>query len=310
MKKLSILLILLLGVLSGWAQMKKPVFRPDWIFSAPKAENATYLYVVEHGEGNTKREALNMALARVFQSTANRIGQPINTDEFNRAVQSGSDYSVISRTMKVPVNKVCEFPVQNEDETWTMYILCQVAKSGNLTPEFETSEQCTKHTFYDARLKEYNDQLSQMRADSINNLKKNNAKMGAAATAASIFIPGSGQMLKGHYGAGVGFLLSEIVLCGGGTFLYFWGQKNEKGLLQNYNSSVEAYDAYQSNSKTKKICDIGMLSCFGAAAVLHVANIIHAGCIKDRRHPSLSFSPSITPTPNSTAYGLAMRYNF
>lgn len=307
MKKTGIILLLFCCALPGLAQMKKPTFRPDWVFEAPRPENATYLYVVEHGEGNTKREAINQALARVFQSTANRIGQPINTEDFNRAVQKGIDYEVLSRTMKVPVNKVCEFPIQNADQTWTVYILCQVAKSGNITVEFETSEQCTRHERYDKRLKEYNEWIAQQQADSIVQLKKKNKQRNVAAVAASIFVPGAGQMLKGHNGAGSGFLLSEIALCGGGTFLFFWGKKQEGVLLQNYSTSAEAYDVYSTASKTKKICDIGMLACFGTAAALHITNIIHAGCIKDKR---VTLSPSVTPTPGSNAYGLAIQYNF
>ena len=150
MRKLFFIFVLGGFALTAFAQMPRPKFRPDWVFEAPRPSNATYLYVVEHGEGKTKREALNQALGRVFQSTANRIGTYISTEEVNRAVQAGTDYEVIARNMKVPINKVCEFPVQDSiTNSWTMYILCQVAKAGNITPEFEATDECTKHKRFD-----------------------------------------------------------------------------------------------------------------------------------------------------------------
>ena len=110
-------------------QSQQPEYRPDWMYQIPNPTNSTYLYVVEHGEGDTEREALNQAIARVFQSTANRIGQFVSTDEINRAVQSGTNYDVIGRNMKVPIHKVCDFSVQNSyTSKWTVYVLCQVAK--------------------------------------------------------------------------------------------------------------------------------------------------------------------------------------
>ncbi len=158
MRKILFFTLLALISTSAMAQQpQKPQFRPDWVYNTPHPGNSTYLYVVEHGEGATKREALNQAIARVFQSTANRIGQFVSTDEINRAVQAGTDYNVIGRNMKVPVHKVCEFPIQNEDYSWTVYVLCQVAKAGNITPEFEECDLCNAHTIFDKNLKYYNE---------------------------------------------------------------------------------------------------------------------------------------------------------
>ena len=160
MRKILFFTLLALIATSAMAQQpQKPQFRPDWVYSAPHPGNSTYLYVVEHGEGATKREALNQAIARVFQSTANRIGQFVSTDEINRAVQAGTDYNVIGRNMKVPVHKVCEFPIQNKDYSWTVYVLCQVAKAGNITPEFEECDLCNAHTIFDERMQDYDRRL-------------------------------------------------------------------------------------------------------------------------------------------------------
>lgn len=159
MKKILFFVLLLASASISVAakQPKKPEYRPDWIYNAPRPGNSTYFYVVDQGEGSTKREALNQAIARVFQSTANRLGQFVSTDEINEALQAGTSYEVIGRNMKIPVYKVCEFAIQNQDDTWTMYILCQVAKSGNITPEFEPCEVCNTHIAFDNAMKHYNE---------------------------------------------------------------------------------------------------------------------------------------------------------
>lgn len=292
MKKLIILLALFCGTLALSAQMtRKPTFRPDWTFKAPVPENATYLYVVEHGEGMTKRDALNQAIGRVFQSTANRIGQFVSTDEINRAVQAGTDYEVIARKMKIPVNKVCEFAIQNpEDNSWTMYILCQVAKAGNITPEFETSEECTKHEMFDKAMERWN----QQKQDSIKNAQNKVKQANTRAIVASAFIPGMGQMFKKQGGSGAAFLLSEVVLFGGGTTCYFLGQNQ----LKTMQSTGTSYQDYVAAKNSKSTLDIIMYTCYGIGAAVHITNMVHAWCVKDLNQTQpvkMAFMPALIP---------------
>lgn len=308
MKRLIIFIVLFSASFSVFAQMtRKPTFRPDWTFKAPAPENATYLYVVEHGEGQTKRDALNQAICRVFQSTANRIGQYVSTDEINRAVQTGTDYEVISRKMKVPVNKVCEFAVQDPvDYTWTMYILCQVAKAGNITPQFETTEECTKHKMFDEAMERWNKQ----KQDSIDAIADNVHRSNVRAITASAFIPGMGQMLKGQWGSGAAFLVSELALFGGGTACYFLGQDQLK-----ISKTTGDYNEYSQAIKTKNTLDIAMFTCFGVGAAMHIANMVHAWYVKDKHLPNtLSFAPAIIQTNEYTtpsyAYGAGVQIKF
>lgn len=302
MKKLILLLVLGSFALAAAAQMtRKPVFRPDYTFDKlPTPGNATYLYVKEQGEGKTKREALNQAIGRVFQSTANRIGQIVSTDEINRALQDGTDYDVIARNMKVPVNKVCEFAVQDTtDYTWTMYILCQVAKAGNITPEFETCEECTKHEIFDQALARWN----QQQEDAKKKARKEVNKRNATALVASTFIPGMGQMLKKQGGKGAAFLLSEVVLFGGGTACYFLAQDQAKIMK----APGTSYDAYKEAKNNKNIWDIAMYSCFGVGAAVHIGNMVHAWCVEDRKKPAaITFAPAIISTNEYSQPSYAM----
>ena len=309
MKKLFLLTLFGAFALTATAQMtRRPQFRPDWVFEAPRPGNATYLYVVEHGEGNTKREALNQAIGRIFQSTANRIGQTISTDEINKAVQAGTDYEVIARNMKVPINKVCEFPIQDTlTNSWTMYVLCQVAKAGNIIPEFEATDECTKHTRFENAMQMWKDQLK----DKEKAEKRAVTRVNARALAASTFIPGAGQMMKKQGGAGAAFLLSELALFGGGTACYFLAREQSK----KTNSYGISYSDYKSAVDKKNMYNIVMYSCFGAGVAVHIGNMIHAWCVKDKRKSAqLTFVPAIIPindysTP-SFAYGAGVQITF
>lgn len=302
MRKFILLVFSCMLALTVSAQMmtRKPVFRPDWVFEAPRPGNGTYLYVVEHGEGNTKREALNQALGRVLQSTANRLGQTVSTADINKAVQEGADYEVVARKMKVPINKVCEFPEQDTlTNSWTMYILCQVAKAGNITPEFEATDECTKHDRFETRMKEWAKQQEQKE----NEIKQAKMRRNALALAASTFIPGSGQMLKGHGGSGAAFLVSEIVLFGGGTACYFLGENQ----LKIMKATGTTYAEYKQAKNTKNTYDIAMWTCFGVGAVVHVGNMVHAWLVSDKRAPAnIAFTPALIPTNEYSTPNYAM----
>lgn len=111
---------------------------PEWYLKKPTPSNPTYVYNAECGFGYNYREARNEAFARMFQYASNRLGQPIDSEEINRAVQSGKDYEVISAQYNIPINKVCECSTEINGNQ-CVYILCQVATSGNILVKFDDS---------------------------------------------------------------------------------------------------------------------------------------------------------------------------
>ena len=137
MKRRSLLTLLL--VLMGFVSFAQKL--PDWITNKPTPTNNTYLYVVESATGQTEMQARNRAIAEVFRSTAMRIGQPIDSEEINRALQKGTEYYVISSQYNVPINKVCEY-TDNKTSPCRVYVLCQVAKAGNIRVEFDDFNAC------------------------------------------------------------------------------------------------------------------------------------------------------------------------
>lgn len=303
MKKILFLGLLVIVSMSVMGQPRKPEYRPDWVYNTPHPGNATYLYVVEHGEGATKREALNQAIARVFQSTANRIGQFVSTDEINRAVQAGTNYDVIGRNMKVPVNKVCEFALQDQTNySWTVYVLCQVAKAGNITPEFEDCDLCNAHTVFDRNMKYYNDQLAQQKL----NARKARNKENALSLVESVFVPGLGQIMKGHVTEGTFTLIGEVGLLSGGIATYAVA-KNKLELLK-----AEDLDYASFNQLTKEYNGLcaGSYIMYVTAGALYAFNLYRAYCAPSYKHRDYSFYPTIIPTDNQQlALGVGMSVN-
>ena len=136
MRKTIIIFVFVLVALSSTAQKL-----PDWIINKPSPTNSTYLYVVESSTGQTEQIARNRAIAEVFRSTAMRIGQPFDSEEINRALQRGTEYYVISSQYNIPINKVCEY-TDNKTSPCRVYVLCQVAKAGNIRVEFDDFTSC------------------------------------------------------------------------------------------------------------------------------------------------------------------------
>lgn len=136
MRKHFFTLFFVLIAFSGMAQKL-----PDWIINKPTPTNNTYLYVVESATGQTELQARNRAIGEVFRSTAMRIGQPIDSEEINRALQRGTEYYVISSQYNVPINKVCEY-TDNKTSPCRVYVLCQVAKAGDIHVEFDEFNAC------------------------------------------------------------------------------------------------------------------------------------------------------------------------
>ena len=97
---------------------------PAWMRELPKPGNDTYIYVRESGEGTTVEIALAQAMVRVFQSTANRLGQPFDAQKVNNDLINGADYRTISKQQSIPVNRVGVYSTQLSNGKWWVYVLC------------------------------------------------------------------------------------------------------------------------------------------------------------------------------------------
>lgn len=272
-KRFLLIFILAMIATASFAQDK-----PGWIYNKPKPSNNTYLYVVESATGISELEARNQAFARVFQSTAMRLGQPIDSEEINRAVQNGTDFNVISAQYNIPINKVCEYTEKAKD-SYRVYILCQVAKAGNIIVDFD----------YDFNgchdVKQY----------------KN-----GPALLKSVFVPGLGQIGKRHYVEGTVTLLTEAALIGGALVTYNTAQKQVdimKNTNTNYVDYINAREKYKSMKTANTIC-------WGAAAAVYVFNLYRAVAAKPKYKKEFALNPTIIPVNSDFAYSVCLTYNF
>ena len=117
-------------------------------------------------------------------------------------------------------------------------------------------------------------------------------------------------MLKGQGGSGAAFLLSEMVLFGGGTACYFMGQEQAKIM-----KTSKSYEEYINAKSMKKTLDIAMYTAFGVGAVVHIGNMVHAWVVKDKKlAQNITFAPAIIPTNEYTtpsyAYGAGVQIKF
>ena len=138
MKKILFLLLLAMSQMLMFAQEV-----PQWITKKPRPANDTYLYVVERGVGATEMEARNRAMGLVYRSTIERLSLGIDLSSINNAIANGSNYGDSSEAMNVPVNKVCEF-IQQEANQYAVYVLCQVARYGNIQVSFTDFTHCNQ----------------------------------------------------------------------------------------------------------------------------------------------------------------------
>ena len=279
---------------------KEPSRRPDWTIVKPTpAKNSTFYYHVEQAVATTEPEARNVALAQAFMQAAMRVGVAVDVAEINKAVTTGTNLSVISDRYKIPMSVVCAYPEKRENDV-KYWLLCQIAKRGNILPEYEDFSDCYKFDLYH-HIK-----------DSIKNANNSlTRRANAKALVASTFIPGMGQMLKKQGGKGTAFLLSELVVFGGGTACYFLGQEQSKKMK----AIGTTYDEYKKAKNLKNTYNIAMYACYGVGAAIHITNMVHAWRVEDKNIKAQArLIPAIIPinelSQPSYAYGAGVQINF
>lgn len=293
MRKITTLILFFVtafaGSISLYAQPKRPPL-PDWIFEKPERSNPTFYYHVEKGAGETETEARNAAYTQAFMQVALKLGIPLNTEDISDAIASGTNVKMLSQRFTIPMNVVCFCARQNiETGGWNYWLLCQIPEMGYAdNARFDDFNECFKHERHDARMKEKEQAAETRRQDSLRIVWDRNAK----ALVASTFIPGMGQMIKKQGGKGAAFLLSEVVLFGGGTACYFLGQNK----LKTMQATGTSYQDYVAAKNSKNTLDIVMYTCYGIGAAVHITNMVHAWCVKDLNQPvQFAFMPALIP---------------
>ncbi len=232
------------------------------------------MYVREAGEGTTLTAAHNQALLRVMQNTANRLGRPFDINEVDKALFGSNDYQSISHQYNIPINKVDQYEEQLSDGTYRVWVLCQVAVSGNIQPIWE-----------DLR-----------REGEINNW---------VSLAKSAVVPGLGQMGKGYISEGVLALGGELLLVGTCVGSYFMAQKQLE-VMRDANTSYADWNAASNTYNTLRTVSY---IAWGTAAVLYAFSLYRAYSMQPKRTMGIAFAPTLMPTDVGIAPGVSFSIN-
>ncbi len=281
------------------AQNRKRPPLPDWVFEKPERSNRTFYYHVERATGETETEARNNAYTQAFMQVALKLGIPLNTEDISEAVASGTNVKLLSQRFTIPMNVACYCSRPNDEfGGWTYWLLCQIPEVGYAdNARFDDFNECYRHERYDQRQKELAAKVEKQRQDSLRIVRNENAK----ALAASIFIPGAGQMVKHHYVEGAITLVGEVTLLGAGVGTYF-GAKKQTQIMNSYGID---YATYQSAQKAKPIYQGVSYTCFGLAAVLYGVNLWRAYTLEPKQR-NYAFYPTIIPVENTTNSNYAL----
>ena len=247
--------------------------RPQWVVTPPSPTNNTYEYKVEKGIASTELEARNLAIGRIFQNLSFYLGAKASSSEVNAAVQKGVTFDVIAEYFDVPINKVCEY-TEKTKSGYIVYVLCQVAKAGNIEPEFDHFSDCYK--------------------------------MATNPYLKYAFVPGMAQIKKGSVAKGACFITGEVIFVGG----IVTAECMRNVYVNKINSTRDVtlrktYTQYANNAAI-----IRNVSIAGAVAV-YAWNVIDGIVAKPKTEFIVEgVQMDITPYADMYSGGLAVNINF
>ncbi len=248
--------------------------QPTWMNELPRAGNSTILYVCESGEGSTLTDATNQAIARVMQNTAMRLGQPFDAQQVNKSLQNGTSVEVLSRQYNIPIRKVDDYATRLRDGTYRVWVLCQVAATGNLQPQWEE-------------------------------MRRTGEVSNGMALLKSVFIPGLGQMGKGYVGEGIATLTAEVALVGVGVGCYYLAQ-DDLNTMRSARVSYADFDAAQQRYNTLRTTSY---IAWGTAGALYLFNLARATFAQPRIKRDVAFVPSLISSPNGLTPAISFTLN-
>lgn len=125
-------------------------------------------------------------------------------------------------------------------------------------------------------------------------------------------IPGLGLIQKGRTGEGVGYLISDVALIGGGIGLNVYGNQQKKK-MNDINSTIDQYRKAKNNYDSAKT---GSYICYGAAIGVYVLNLVRSYVAAPKPNAPLKWSiaaksiPSSIGSHNNLAFNVALCYTF
>lgn len=137
--------LLLVGMLFATFPVMAQSDMPEWVYNLPKPGNETYYFRVTHAEELTYEKAYIRAFSMAILESSWKIGLPVDAKDDLATIEKGVDnnISIRSHQSNIAINKVCEYLTKSiTSNKLTLYVLWQVAASGNITPQFEEFNKC------------------------------------------------------------------------------------------------------------------------------------------------------------------------
>ena len=124
----------------GW--LATHAVTPHWLRRTPIADNDTYFYKIESAVASTEDAALNKAMGRVILSAIQSLGLAINSNEVEKAIADGSVARSFATDYRIPIRHVCTYRKRADKNNIRVFVLCQVAKAGNISVQFSEFTNC------------------------------------------------------------------------------------------------------------------------------------------------------------------------
>lgn len=118
---------------------------PSWITERPVSGKKSYYYRVTIGDGENYDKAYAKAFARAILESSWKLGVEVKTSDDLQTIEDNmsSNVEVSPSRMTLPMNKVCEYVEPLSEKMGVrIYILWQIAKTGNVAPDFDEFVNC------------------------------------------------------------------------------------------------------------------------------------------------------------------------
>lgn len=118
---------------------------PYWVTNLPKPENETYYFRVTHADDMTYEKAYVRAFSMAILESSWKMGLPVDAKDDIATIEQGveNNLSIRSHQSNIAINKVCEWQTKSVTSNKVkLYVLWQVAASGNIEPKFDDFSKC------------------------------------------------------------------------------------------------------------------------------------------------------------------------
>ncbi len=135
---------MLLLLLSANAVAQHGVPEPKWVRHLPVASSETFYYRVTFSKGRTYDQAYTRAFAKAIYENACKRGITVDVNMSMEEIEQDVEkqINVDQRSMKLFLNKACEYLEEDASGMVCLYVLWQIGQNGKKDPDFVPYNAC------------------------------------------------------------------------------------------------------------------------------------------------------------------------